>query len=156
MIWKTPHINKVYEALSAIADKRIQLISDTEAKSTSTSGGKTYTITYDPTTGAMMSDDNSAYWAEIISYPMIAFLMITNRLDYDKKYLPYMENIKWKDINQKFKNDLDKSTDYVLVDLKSKGYLVEDLMTEVNRIYAIICNLKIEQFGPKKKPSDAY
>lgn len=156
MFWKTPHINKVYEALSAIADNRIQLISETQATLTSTSGNKSYTINYDLATGAMMSNDNSAYWTDSLSYPMIAFLMMTGRLNYDVKYLPLLANIKWKDINQKFKNDFDKSTDFVLSDIKSKGYPVDDLIKEVEKVYSKVCDLKINQFGHKIKPSEAY
>lgn len=156
MIWKTPHINKVYEALSAIADNRLKLISDTEATLISTSGGKSYTISYDPVVGAMMCNDNYAYWTDKLSYPMIAFLFTTHKIEYDNKYLPYLANIKWKDINQKFKNDFDKSLDFVLSDLEQKGYPVADLKLAANKIYTQICDLKINQLGPKTKPSDSY
>lgn len=156
MYWKIPHINKVYEALSAIADNRIQLISNTKGRQTSTSGNKFYTITYDPTTGAMMSDDNVAYWTDSISHAMIAFLLKTGRIDYNPKFLPYLANIKWKDINQKFKNDFDKSTEYILSELQSRDYPIDSLIVEINRIYKMVCCLKIEQFGKKIKPSTAY
>ncbi|MDO8609031.1 MAG: hypothetical protein Q7R95_00630 [bacterium] len=156
MLWKEPHINKVYEALSAIADKRISLVSKTEATLMSSSGKKSYTISFDPKTGAMMSNDNSAYWTDSLSYPMIAFLMMTNRLAYDKKYLIYLVDIKWKDINTKFKDDFGKSTEYVLSDLKSKNYPVDEIKSDVEKIYSLVCDLKIEQFGPKIKPSTIY
>jgi hypothetical protein len=156
MYWKTPHLVKVYESLSAVADNRIVIISETKAKCTSTSGNKYYDIHFDLNTGATMSNDNSAYYTDTLSYPLIALLMITNRLDYDKDLLQYFKNIFWKDINQKFKNDYDKAIDYVLAEFVIKNYPVEKIKNKINLIYKNVCALKIKQLGPKQTPPSAY
>jgi hypothetical protein len=156
MYWKQPHIEKIYEALSAVADNRIQILPGNKAKCISTSGNKAYDIIHDLVSGSMMSNDNSAYYTDTLSYPMIAFLMVSGRINFDKSLLPYLTNIKWKDINQKFNNDYDKAVDFVLSDLESKKFPTEKIKTEINCIYSDILNLKIAQFGPKIKPPVAY
>ena len=61
MLWKKPRISKIYEALTAIADGRIELVSENKARCYSSSKGKFYEIEYDPETDSIMSNDNTAY-----------------------------------------------------------------------------------------------
>lgn len=156
MYWKQPHINKIYEALSAIADERIKLESNKIAKVYSTSGNKFYTVEYDKENRLIISDDNSAYYADTLSYPMIAMLMLLGEIEYNKELLQYLKGIKWKDLNQKYKNDYDKSTREVLESLKSKGVDIEPLEKEVERIYSKVKELKLGFLGEKRIPSKVY
>ncbi|OHB17298.1 MAG: hypothetical protein A2749_00855 [Parcubacteria group bacterium RIFCSPHIGHO2_01_FULL_45_26] len=74
--WKLRHISKVYEALGAITDGRVEVIGNT-AKVYSSSRNKFYDVAYDasknasrPDSGqAIMSNDNSAYWKGELGYP---------------------------------------------------------------------------------------
>lgn len=68
--YDAPHLSKVYEALTAIADNRFELVSDTELKLYNSSRGKYYTVTYDPTTQQIMSNDNTAYYTHSVSYAL--------------------------------------------------------------------------------------
>ena len=104
MIWKQPHISKIYEALTAIADKRIELVGDDKARCYSSSRGKYYEVEFDLKTNSFMSNDNTAYYTESFSYPMVAVLLMTDQIDYDKQLLGILAGIFWKDINQKYKN----------------------------------------------------
>lgn len=157
MYWKMPHINKIYEALSAIADERITLEQDKKsAKVYSTSGNKFYTVKYDKETSAIMSDDNSAYYTDTLSYPMIAMLMLLSEIQYNTDLLPFLKNIKWKDINQKFNNDYDKSTDFVLNNLSADGVDVIWIKSEIEKIYDFVCSLKLSFLGEKSLPSKVY
>lgn len=49
--YSPPHISKIYEAITAIADKRYELVSDTELKLFSSSRGKFYTVNTTPVPG---------------------------------------------------------------------------------------------------------
>ena len=156
MYWKQPKdIHVVYEALSAIADNRISLINDTKAKCFSTSGNKYYEIEYNPETKSIISNDNMAYYVKEISYPMISYLLITNKIDFNKEILKQLRNIKWKDINQKNRNNYMKSVEEVLESIEEasdRRLLIE----EANRIFEIILNLELKCLGELRFPPKEY
>jgi hypothetical protein len=65
-----------------------------------------------------MSNDNSAYWNNEISYPMIALLMVVDQLSRDDEQINKLTNIHWKAINMQYKNNRDQSTTHVLNQLE--------------------------------------
>lgn len=157
MIWQKPHISKIYEALTAIADgDRIELVGDNKARCYSSSRGKFYEIEFDLENNSMMSNDNTAYYTDSISYPMVAVLMLKDKLKYDTKLLELLKGIVWKDIMQKFKNDYDKGIEFVLNDLKNKSIDTTYIKSEIDSIYTEVCKLEIKQLGSKKIPPKAY
>ncbi len=156
MIWRKPHISKIYEALSAIADDLIELNGNRKAKCYLSSSEKFYDIEYDPINGSIMSNDNSAYYTFSLSYPMIAYLMLIGKIPYNEKLIEILQNICWKDINQSFKNDYDKSIKFVLGELKKEGQDVEFIRTEIKKIYDFICGLQIKTLGKLQRPLKSY
>lgn len=154
--YSPPHISKVYEALTAIADKRYELVSDTELKLFSSSRGKFYTVTYDPSTRQIMSNDNTAYYTHSISYPMITLLMLRGDLAYDTSLLAPLSNIIWKDIMTKHKNNYDAGIVEVLADLKSRGIDTDSLQAKINSIYTVACSLTLSPLGKRQLPPKAY
>lgn len=157
MNWLKPkdeHV--VYEALSAIADARLELIDENNAKCTSTSKGKFYTIKYDPATESIMSDDNMAYYRDEVSYPMIALLIARGDISFNHEILQHLKDIKWKDINQKNKNDYMKSVREVLVGLKTQGVNIQLIETEVARIFEFISSKNLQKLATKVLPPSAY
>ncbi len=156
--WKTPHINKVYEAITAIADKRIVQEPDDphKAKCYSSSGNKFYEIELDPSKLAMMSNDNSAYYTDSLSYPMIALLMLNGYLERSTYLEEVLSGIYWKDINQKYNNDYDRSIQHVLAELKEKGIDTAKVEEEISEIYEKVIEMKVELLGEKKRPPTGY
>ena len=152
MYWKKPHISRVYEALTALADGRIELVGN-GARCFSKSGEKVFDIKYDPNIGSIMSNDNVAYFAHSISYPMIGYLLLSGRVQFDRKLLELLPNIYWEDIFQKYKNDYDKSLKFVMIELKNNGDDVDYISGEVRKVYDIICGMKIKTFGELQKPN---
>lgn len=155
-VWKTPHISKVYEALSAIADERIVLLGENEAQCTSTSRGKCYTITYDQSSNSVMSNDNTAFYSGKLSYPIIAFLMMKGVIVYDHNLLPPLQDIRWKDINQKFHDDYDLGLDYYFQNLFPKNLSIQEFKQKIELVYSFTCSLKLNYLGKKSLPSKAY
>lgn len=151
MIWKKPHISKIYEALTVIADNRME-INGNKAKCYLSSSDKFYDVKYDPNTGGMMSNDNSAYYTYSLSYPMIAFLMLIGKIPYEQKLLEILQNICWEDINKKFKNDYDKSIKLVLGELKSEGEDIDFIRREIDKIYNFVGKLEIKTLGKLERP----
>ncbi len=61
--WKKPkdeHI--VYEALSAIVDKRFEMLSEFTTKCITSTGDKFYSLEYEPKTQSIMSNEYMTYF----------------------------------------------------------------------------------------------
>ncbi len=156
MLWTKPHISKIYEALGAIADKRIELVGTHEAKMSSSSGNKAYTVTWTDDFTQMMSNDNSAFYTGQLSYPMIAVLLLKGQIKYDPEVAEMLKGVKWKDINQKFKNNFDKTVAYVQELLQEKGSDTQKLIFETKRISDELDKLEISRLGDSTRPSEGY
>ncbi|MBD3280803.1 hypothetical protein GF389_04750 [Candidatus Dojkabacteria bacterium] len=158
MYWKKPHISKVYEALTAIADDRIVIDKDNpdKTKCYSSSGNKYYTVTYDPESEAIMSNDNSAFYTDSLSYPMIAFFMLKGMVGYPKDLPDKLKGIHWKDINQKHKNNYDHSIKAVLVILEGRGVNVKEVKDQIKEIYEDVIAKDYKMLGKKQRPPKGY
>jgi hypothetical protein len=162
MIYTLPHVNKIYEAMTAIADNRISITSQTidllwvetiTASVQTSSRDKSYTVTYQPTTSQIMSNDNSAYRNDEISYPMIALLMIINQLPRDDEQITKLANIHWKTINTQYKNNRDQSTLHVLKQLEHSWIDLPSLEWYTQSLHQQLATLKLSPLWPKIKPS---
>ena len=87
MKWKLPPMIKIYEAMCAMADGRVEVDSHS-GKVFSSTGNKYYEVVYDPAKKAIMANDNGSYWQGYLGYPSVAFLMKTSILDYEEKSRP--------------------------------------------------------------------
>ena len=153
MKWHHPPIIKIYEALGAVADDRVEVLENT-AKVYSSTRNKYYDVVYDPNNQAIMANDNGSYWKGYLGYPSIAFLMKIGVLSYDQNIGESLKDIAWKDINQKFKNDFDKTLEYIL---SSKSEEEKPLLTNfVNKIDKEIKKLDLGLFGKKTLPPEGY
>lgn len=153
MKWKIPSITKIYEALGTLADKRMEVDGNT-AKSYSSTRNKFYTITYNPTTNAIMSNDNSSFYKGELGYPSIALLMKLGVLSYDESCAAVLKDIPWKDINQKFKNNYEKALDFILSS-KTEAERIK-LKEFAEKVYEEIKKLKINMLGIKTVPPVGY
>jgi len=154
MKWKIPPKIKISEALGSIADGRIE-IEGNNGKVYSSSRGKFYSIEYDGK-NKIMCNDNGSYWVGYLGYPAIAFLMVIGKIKYNSKFAEALKDIKWKDVNVKFKNDFDKTEEYVLQLVKERGFDILELQMEVDRIFEEIKKLDLELLGEKTKPPTGY
>lgn len=157
MNWLPPADNHIiYEALTVIADRRAEFVSENLLHCTSSSKGKFYTVSYEPSTGAIMSNDNTAYYVGRVSYPMVVMLILKGKLTYSEKILEMLEGIVWKDFNQMFKNDYLKAVDYVLAEKAKQGVDVEYIKREVEKIFQALLKIEIPILGPKQRPPQGY
>jgi len=156
MKWKIPPKIKVHEALGSVADGRVQIISDNEAKAFSSSGNKFYTVKYDPANNEITCNDNGSFWVGYLGYPAIAFLMQTGVISYDKKIAQAFSGFMWKDINQKFKNDFAKTERLILDEVELKGLNLDVVNNEIENIYNQIVKLDLNKLGKTQKPPKGY
>ena len=101
--WKLPPRIKVLEALGSIADGRIVFLSEREARVTSSTGERTYTVKWNGDRG-IDSNDNGSVFRGYLGYPSIAFLMLKGILPYDEKLAKALKGIPWKRLNERYKS----------------------------------------------------
>jgi hypothetical protein len=153
MKWKHPPIIKIYEALGAIADGRIQ-VSGNSARVFSSSGNKFYTVTYDRDSQSIMVNDNGSFYQGYLGYPAIAYLMMAGELQYSPAIAQELKGIAWKDINQKFKNDFEKTRTYILRDKTIEERITTE--KEVQNIDVQLQSKKYNLLGNKTQPPEGY
>lgn len=153
MKWKHPPIIKIYEALGSVADGRVE-IEGNSGKVFSSTGNKFYEVTYDPDSKSIMTNDNGSFWQGYLGYPAIAFLMKEGPLSYEEEIGNMLKGVLWKDINQKFKNNFDKTLNYIL---ESKTKEEKDkLKVFTEKVDGEIRDLFLNLLGTKKKPPEGY
>ncbi|NMC35526.1 hypothetical protein GYA49_00615 [Candidatus Beckwithbacteria bacterium] len=154
--WKIPPKIKIYEAIGCIADKRIKITQDKKSAIVkSSSGNKKYQVFYKKEKQEILANDNGSYWQGYLGYPAIAFLIEIGKIEYDQSVNKFLNNLAWKDINVKFKNDYHKTIRYVL----TKNTNEEDkekLINEINGIYNQLKNLKLKKLEKNIKPPVGY
>ena len=151
--WDTPPIIKVYEALGAVIDGRIELEGDA-AKVYSSSGNKYYDVSYDPVERSIMMNDNGSYWKGYLGYPAIAFLFKIGELEYREDLAEVFKDVAWKDINVKFKNDFDKTIEFIFESISSQERIEIEEYAQ-----GLLNKIKAEPFnylGKKIKPPTGY
>jgi len=154
--WANPPLNKVYEALGTIADGRIK-VDGNSAKVYSSSGNKYYEVNYDPSTQSITANDNASFYVGYLGYPSIALLLANNVINYDSNFASYLKGFAWKDINQKFKNNFEKTNAYIDellvakydIDLVDFHKHLQDILDDVNA-------LELNKLGITKKPPSGY
>ena len=134
-----PPIAKVYEALTAIASKRIT-INENEAIIHSSDNKKIYKVRWQ--NNKYSSNDNATIWQKYPGYPIIAVLLLQNKLKLDTSILPYVKDINWHQLNEKYKRN------YNLAILSVTEALDESsrnkLKKYVEETYEELLKLKIE------------
>lgn len=145
---KLPPIEKIYEALSAIADNRI-IMEDESAKVQSSDYTKEYTVKWKDNTYS--ANDNASYWGGYAGYPVIAVLLLQGKLKLQNAAsVSLLKGINWKALNTKYKNKYDKAVNEILEQLDEEE--MNALKTEVDRIYEEIKNLEVETKRSSLRP----
>lgn len=153
MHWLHPPIIKIYEALGAVVDGRVK-IDGNSGSVISSSGNKSYIVSYDPGSQSIMTNDNSSFYHDYLGYPAIAFLMLSGEVRYKKEVAELLKDIPWKDINQKFKNDYTETIEYILSSKTEKE--IKDIQTGVLQIEEQFRSKHYKMLGKKVKPPEGY
>lgn len=134
---KMPPRAKIYEAFSAIADKRIQ-INDKEALVKSSDWTKEYEIKWQD--NKISSTDNATFWQGYPGYPVIALWLELGIINFNKEIVFNFKNINWHELNNKYKRDYNKAVNEVINTLANK----ETILKEVDNIYDQIAKLDFQ------------
>ena len=134
---KLPPVEKVYEAWTAIVDKRVSLF-ENYALVSSSDGTKQYTVRFNGDNYS--SDDNATFWQGYPGYPVIAVLMIQGKLPFDQKEAELFKNINWTELNKKHKNKYSEA----VAEIESERNIDPLLASEaVEKVMADLENLPI-------------
>jgi hypothetical protein len=136
-MWKIPPREKIYEALTAVADGRVKITGAHEAEVISSSGSTTYLVRFD--------DDNASRWQGYLGYPILAVLMVLGKLRYDPEAAMLLAGIPWKEINKKYRNDYANAVDSVLASCRERGVDVRKIEEEVDALWRQITALELEK-----------
>jgi len=149
--WKMPPKAKIYEALSAVADRRVTLTGATTAKVVSSSRDKTYDVTWSADMRRITSNDNASHWQGYIGYPIIAVLLKTGTIPFSPHIAGQLAGVPWKQVNEQFKRDYDQAVNHVLDQIEAKGGSRSEIIDEVERIYQALATLALER-GQQRPP----
>jgi len=101
---KPPRI-KILEAVGAIGDNRIRVLSDTEATVKSSTGEREYRVVLVKVSEGeyrAYSNDNGTLYRGYIGYPIISFMIIKGILPVDNEVMRAFTGIPWKELNEKY------------------------------------------------------
>lgn len=136
---KMPPREKIVEAYTAIEDNRIELFED-YAIVKSSDLKKEYLIKWN--NNLYYSNDNSTYWQNYPGYPVIAVLLLQDKLKLNKDISKYFKNINWNSLNKEYKKDYTKAFNSIIDKLSNnEKNLINE---EINRVYDSLFNLNIE------------
>ncbi len=104
-----PPLIKIYEAIGAIGDGRVQIIDEGRATVGSSEGGKRYEVEWLPESRELSANDNASYWQGYLGYPAIAVLMVRGLLKIRTETAEGLRGIPWKELNRRFRSDYTKT-----------------------------------------------
>ena len=139
---------KIYEALSAVLDGRVEVVGPQRAVVSSSSGENRYTVTWSEDLSAFGSSDKATIFQGYIGYPIIAVLLQIGMLDFDAGLASPLKGVNWKKINADFRRDYDRAVDSVLAGIGDAEVAV--LRAMVDRIAANLARLELERLGSRK------
>ncbi len=142
---KMPPKEKILEAYSAIADKRIEM-NENSAEVHSSDASKTYLVEWDGDTFA--SSDPATYWQSYPGYPVLAVLLKQGRLPLDEELIQPMAGIPWKKLNDAHKRDYAAAAEEAMKDIENKEAVLK-LAEEGNRALETL-NLTLKRKLKKK------
>lgn len=142
---KMPPKEKILEAYSAIADKRIEM-HENSAEVHSSDASKTYLVEWDGDTFA--SSDPATYWQSYPGYPVLAVLLKQGRLPLDEELIQPMAGIPWKKLNDAHKRDYAAAAEKAMKDIENKEAVLK-LAEEGNRALETL-NLTLKRKLKKK------
>ena len=131
--WKVPPKVKVYEALGCIADNHVEFVESNKAIVTSSEGNRKYLVIFDLDKNFITSDDNGSKFRGYLGYPSIAVLMLKNVLPFDNRISDAMKGIKWRTLNEKFK-DYNKTIEEAQRIARERGCSKEEIEAFVDKV----------------------
>lgn len=150
--WKWPPKAKIYEALSAFADGRVDIAHEGEATVASSDRAKTYTVVWNEGREAFGANDNASYWVGYMGYPVIATVMKLGLLRPQPDTAALLAGVNWNELNRAYKRDYDAAVEFVLQHIVRDGGDAEAVRAEADRLFGELKLLKLGRITPPGAP----
>ena len=142
-LWKMPPVIKVYEAFGALADGRVELEDECQARVTSSDRSKTYHVEVSPDGRIISSDDNASYWQGYLGYPAIAVMLKRGLFPVREDAIRALTGISWKELNRRFRNEYGRTIDEVMEHARERGFDPKIIEAEGEAVL-----LRLKEFAP--------
>lgn len=149
MKFKQPKIEKIYEAISAILDDRINYVDENSAHVYSSDRSKFYTLAWNDGLDVFYSDDNASKWQNTTGYPILAILIDKGALKLQTDHYPFLKGVEWNVLNKKFKRDYSAVVAHVLNESSMDTETSEKLTLDVESAFKELGNLDISKSTKK-------
>jgi len=148
---RAPPRLEVLEALGAIADDRVRLVSPREAVVHSADRTRDFRVEWDPSDSRVASDDPGTQQHGYFGYPVIAFFMLQGLLPYDPSLASGLKGVRWGRLNEEFP-DPRRAAEEVLKRWHWSGR--QQLDRFVKWILDMLSEMEVERTEPKGKLTD--
>ncbi len=150
--WKMPPLAKIYEALGALGDGRVQLEDERHASVLSSDRSKTYQVEISADGREISSNDNASYWQGYLGYPAIAVMLKRGLCAVRAEAISALSGIAWNELNRRFRNDYSRTIDEVMRRAEERGFDPKMIAAEAEAVLA-----KLREFaplhGPRRRPA---
>jgi hypothetical protein len=150
--WKLPPRAKVFEALGAVADKRVRLTGPGSATVASSRGDKVYDVEWSEDGRTIAANDNASYWQGYLGYPALAVLLARGELRAGEDVMQALAGVPWHDLNTRFKRDYDAAVAHVLHELPDGAPEMEAVDRAVDDVMEQLAALDLQRAGRGRRP----
>ncbi len=144
MLLSSPPRVKVLEAVGAVAGERVRVLGEAQAEVRASEGDRVYRVFLDVSKGVADSDDNGTKYRNYIGYPILAFMMVKGLLPYDEEIGRALKDVKWRSINELFKN-YRLVERYIKEELKRSGIPYEKVDSYVASVMSALSGLSLQK-----------
>jgi hypothetical protein len=141
--WEMPPLAKIYEAIGALGDGRVQLEDERYASVLSSDRSKTYQVEISADRRTISSNDNASYWQGYLGYPGIAVMLKRGFCPVRTEAINALKGIPWKELNRRFRNDYHRTIKEVMRRAEERGFDPEVLAAEAETVLS-----KLREFAP--------
>lgn len=138
-----PPLAKIYEALGALGDGRVQLEDERHASVLSSDRSKTYQVEISVDGREISSNDNASYWQGYLGYPAIAVMLKRGLCPLRVEVITALSGIPWKELNQRFRNDYSRTIEEVMRRVEDRGFDFKIIAAEAEAVWS-----KLNEFAP--------
>jgi hypothetical protein len=132
--WKLPPLAKIYEALGALGDGRVEFQDEGHATVLSSDRSKTYRVEMSADGRTISSDDNASYWQGYLGYPAIAVMLRRGLCPVRAEAIKALAGIAWSELNRRFRNDYNRTIDEVMRRAEQRGFDPKVVVGEANAV----------------------
>ena len=150
--WKLPPLVKVYEALGALGDGRVELQDEARAKVLSSDRSRTYQVEISADGRTISSNDNASYWQGYLGYPAIAVMLKRGFCPVRTEAINALAGIPWSKLNRRFHNDYNRTVDEVMRQAGERGFDPKVISAEAKAVLSKLSEVALMR-GARRRPS---